>query len=328
MTQDVSKNGNAVSTDHMPLPSARDMDVRLDALIVDDAFNARTNLDGGVGDEHTKVSHVQDSMQSAGQITPILVETRRMGQGKNATEKYYLISGFRRVTAARKLGWDTIKARAFEPMSEKQRIYLNLMENTAREDLSAYDTAMACSKLIQLGDTSQEVGLRLGKSDSYIRALNGNVRGLIPMILQRWKVESSSSFGGKAKVCSTDWLAKVSKLTLADGSPDVAQQEVEYYSKLSSKDPKAHAEVKGTSGEAGTGNAGTDQPKAEIVKRPSKIAIENAIKAMLAKTNAGLGNKESMAIAMEALRWSLGIRDKIVDGVVCLYDPGVDKLSE
>jgi ParB/RepB/Spo0J family partition protein len=304
------------TTDHMPLPSARDMDVALSSLIVDDAFNSRTNLDGSTGDEHTKVSHVQDSMQSAGQITPILVETRRQGK----TERFYLISGFRRVAAAKKLGWDTIKARAFEPMSEKQRIYLNLLENTARQDISAYDTAMACAKLIALGETSEQVGLRLGKSDSYIRNLNNSASKLCKLVLDRWRLESSASFGGKAKVCSTDWLAKVCNLP-------VDQQEVEYFSKLASKDPKAHAEAKGTDGTNGA-TGGTEEPKATIVKRPSKIALENARTAMKAKINSGSAHKEELLIAISAINYALGEQANILHGVVTLFDAESDKLVE
>ena len=326
MTQDISKNGNA---DHMPLPVARDLDINMSSLIVDDAFNSRTNMDGSshggadakVGDEHTKVSHVQDSMQSAGQITPILVETRRMGQGKNAVEKYYLISGFRRVAAARKLGWDTIKARAFEPMSEKQRIYLNLLENTARQDISAYDTAMACSKLVALGETSEQVGLRLGKSDSYIRNLNNSATKLSKQILNRWKVESSAGFGAKLKVCSTDWLAKVCNMT-----PE--QQEVEYYSKLSSKDKVAYTEATGKAEGDKSGEGGTEQPKATIVKRPSKLVIENAVKALLAKCNAGNGTADILLV-MEAFRWVLGVKDNVKSATgVMVFDPETDKFIE
>ena len=324
MTQDISKNGNI---DHMPLPAARDLDITLASLIVDESFNSRTNMDGSshggtdakVGDEHTKVSHVQDSMQSAGQITPILVETRRMGQGKNAVEKYYLISGFRRVMAARKLGWDTIKARAFEPMSEKQRIYLNLLENTARQDISAYDTAMACSKLVALGETSEQVGLRLGKSDSYIRNLNNSATKLIKIVLDRWKYESSTGFSAKIKVCSTDWLAKVCAM-------DAAGQEVEYFSKLSSKDKEAYVKAKGEDVTNGAG--GTEQPKATIVKRPSKVAVENARVAMLAKINSGSKHAAELSVAMSALNWALGNSEDITHGDIVLFNTEADKLVE
>lgn len=315
MTQDISKNGNV---DHMPLPAARDLDIPLASLMIDDAFNSRTNLEGDVSEETTRVEHIEHSLGSAGQITPILVETRRVGQGKNATEKYYLISGFRRVAAAKRLQWDTIKARAFEPMSEKQRIYLNLLENTARKDISAYDTAMACCKLIALGETSAQVGLRLGKSDSYIRNLNNSATKLCNLVLQRWKLESSSAFGGKAKFCSTDWLSKVNQL-------DAAGQEVEYYSKLSSADKEAYKVQKGTDAPK-TGD--TEQPKATIVKRPSKVAVENARVAMLAKINAGSSHAAELAVAMSALNWALGNTEDIAHGDIVLFNTEADKLVE
>jgi hypothetical protein len=132
----------------------------------------------------------------------------------------------------------------------------------------------------------------------------------------RWALESSAGFGGKAKVCSTDWLAKVCKLP-AD------QQEVEYFSKLASKDPKAHSEAK-----PANENSNTENVKIEVKKRPSKIVIENAILAMVGKINAKSAHADELKIACDALSWALGNRNTIAHGVVTLFDPMSDKVVE
>src|SRR3990172_3163365 len=147
---------------------AKSMDVALTSLIVDLPFNSRSNVDGNLGSS-TSVQNVADSLHTSGQITPILVERRTVKEGGKNVEKYYLVSGFRRVAAATKLAkenpgqWETLAARGFEPMTESQRRYLNLIENTAREDLTSYDLAMACVPIHRTGESSTDIAGKLGK---------------------------------------------------------------------------------------------------------------------------------------------------------------------
>lgn len=57
---------------------------------------------------------LEDSLQNDGQLEPIIV--RRL----SGSQRWQVVDGFRRVDAARKLGWKSIKARCFDVLSNEQ----------------------------------------------------------------------------------------------------------------------------------------------------------------------------------------------------------------
>lgn len=66
-----------------------------------------------------------DSMDRFGLIHPVLID-----------QKNELVAGFRRLQAARQLGWETIDARLVELASKKDRTLLEMDENLVRRDFS------------------------------------------------------------------------------------------------------------------------------------------------------------------------------------------------
>lgn len=56
---------------------------------------------------------LEDSLQADGQLEPIVV--RRL----SGSARWQIVDGFRRVDAARKLGWKTVKARCFDVLSNE-----------------------------------------------------------------------------------------------------------------------------------------------------------------------------------------------------------------
>ncbi len=75
--------------------------------------------------ENGDINSLMESLQTHGLINPIVV-----------TEKFELIAGFRRYTAAKTLGWDTIPATIVEASGKLQRLELEMEENLQRLDFS------------------------------------------------------------------------------------------------------------------------------------------------------------------------------------------------
>lgn len=318
-----------MSTD-VSYTKAKSADIPMSALVIDDKFNCRLHL--GVPDDAKpaelkagdKVPDVMGnlltSMKMNGQATPILVERRKEGKG----EKYYLISGFRRVSAASKLGWDTIAARVFEPMTEAQRLLLNLTENTARDNLESWDVAMACHRLSVEGLDSKEVAIKIGRSDSYVRALCLDIKNIHPSIKDRWQKECVPGFIG-ATVCSTDWLSKINSMR---DDEQLKEFEIRKGSKLKKGDP----DWRPSAAQAGAGKDGAEGDKPEVkVKTQSRPNIETARTALVAKLNVETDPavKRDLQVACDALRWVLGFT-KIIErnGTdAALYNPETDKVE-
>ncbi len=75
--------------------------------------------------ENGDIHLLMESMREHGLINPILI-----------TEKFELIAGFRRYTAATKLGWDAIPATVVEATTKLQKLELEMEENIQRLDFN------------------------------------------------------------------------------------------------------------------------------------------------------------------------------------------------
>jgi ParB family chromosome partitioning protein len=66
-----------------------------------------------------------DSMEAIGLLNPIVIDSN-----------HYLIAGYRRLTAARKLGWEHIEARVVDVRDRKTLLMIEMEENTTRRDFT------------------------------------------------------------------------------------------------------------------------------------------------------------------------------------------------
>lgn len=71
------------------------------------------------------INALADSMRRLGQLQPILVDADNR-----------LVCGYRRVEAARSLGWDTVDARQVDANTKEERLMIEAEENTTREDFT------------------------------------------------------------------------------------------------------------------------------------------------------------------------------------------------
>lgn len=86
------------------------------------------------------LSDLMHSMRKHGLIHPVLVDT-----------DHCLVAGYRRLCAARKLGWESIDVRVVDVKSKKERLILEIEENRSRRNFSPEDLDRA-RKLLDRSD--------------------------------------------------------------------------------------------------------------------------------------------------------------------------------
>ena len=80
-----------------------------------------------------------ESLKKHGQLTPIIVNRNNE-----------LIAGFRRLQAAKRLGWKSIEAVILDRPSQQQKLEIEIEENVQRQDLSAEELAEGLMRLQKL----------------------------------------------------------------------------------------------------------------------------------------------------------------------------------
>lgn len=102
---------------------------------------------------------------------------------------FFLRAGFRRATAARRLGWKQIPAIILPhdtPLVEEY--WTNIIENSARQRLSTYEIAVSAKTMRdQFGVRARDFARRAGYSDSYVENLLRCIDRLPPEIVKEWK---------------------------------------------------------------------------------------------------------------------------------------------
>ncbi|HKI43864.1 MAG TPA: ParB/RepB/Spo0J family partition protein [Balneolales bacterium] len=126
--------------------------------------------------DELKLQELAESIQQHGLIQPITV--RYVGE-----KRYELISGERRLRAARMAGFHDIPAYIRE-IDDEQSLAFALIENVQREELNPIEIAMGYRRLIdECSYTQDEVSKKVGKSRSavtnFLRLLN------LPALIQR-----------------------------------------------------------------------------------------------------------------------------------------------
>ncbi len=107
------------------------------------------------------LDELKQSIKEKGVIQPITV--RRFSGG------YQLISGERRVRAAREAGLRTIPAYVIEVRSEEEMLELALVENLQREQLNPIEIAISYRRLMEeCGLTQEAVSQAIGKDRSTV----------------------------------------------------------------------------------------------------------------------------------------------------------------
>jgi ParB family transcriptional regulator, chromosome partitioning protein len=128
-----------------------------------------------------------ESMRHEGLIEPIVVRRRGEGETERAGEEtgvsphhplaqsprlqYELISGERRLRAAKLLGWETIEAKIIATVSEAEAAVKGLIENIQREDLNPIEEAEGFKALSDLDGnywTQKQIATVSGRTQGYV----------------------------------------------------------------------------------------------------------------------------------------------------------------
>jgi ParB family chromosome partitioning protein len=104
-------------------------------LISPETITVKKRIRKDLGD----ISGLMESLKTHGQLTPIIIN-----------RDYELIAGFRRLQAARRLGWKSIEAVMIDKPTEQQKLEVEIEENVQRLDLSAEEIAEGMARLDRL----------------------------------------------------------------------------------------------------------------------------------------------------------------------------------
>lgn len=137
-----------------PLAAGKVIHIPIEDIDLDDVtFKFRFSL---------RVGALQESIKRDGQQLPVIV--RKLP--KRSGHKYQLISGFRRVTAIKELGWDTVAAMVREDLDDDAAaLRASVLENTARKTYSDIDRAYVIQTHLSQGHTVDQLAelMRLSK---------------------------------------------------------------------------------------------------------------------------------------------------------------------
>ncbi|MBO5211986.1 MAG: ParB/RepB/Spo0J family partition protein [Clostridia bacterium] len=101
-----------------------------------------------------------DSIRQYGIIQPLVV--------RKSNDGYELVSGERRLRAAKELGLDSVPC-VLAQINEEKSAHIAIIENLLREDLNMFEEAQAFESLIDTyGITQEQLAKKLSNSQSYI----------------------------------------------------------------------------------------------------------------------------------------------------------------
>lgn len=130
------------------------------AQLAPSPFNPRSSSDT------ERLAELADSMRASGLQQPIVARPVIIEN----TQRFEIVFGHRRATAARSLGWDEIPA-IVRDLSDEQVIVAQAIENLQREDLNALDEARGYRQLLdELQVPVDDIVARVGKSRTQIYA--------------------------------------------------------------------------------------------------------------------------------------------------------------
>lgn len=125
------------------------------------ASNVRRSMDP------LDLQELQASLRRYGMLQPVIVQPI---PGKRAGHRYQLIAGFRRVTAAKALGWVEVPAQVLDrALAPRERVAVQLTENMQRETMRIRDIVISIQTLRDDQMSLQNIAETLGLGVSTVR---------------------------------------------------------------------------------------------------------------------------------------------------------------
>jgi len=115
--------------------------------------------------DETALQELANSIREFGILHPLVVTKHEVQTESGTNVEYHLISGERRLKAAKIVGLERVPAIVKAVPTDRERLELAIIENIQRENLNPIETARAYAKLQdQFGLTQREIAVRVGKS--------------------------------------------------------------------------------------------------------------------------------------------------------------------
>lgn len=113
-----------------------------------------------------RMEELKRAIQTQGIIEPLIA--RRIAAGDDGIARYELIAGERRLRAARELGLEFVPVVVRE-LDDRAALEMALVENLAREELSAIEEGIAFKRLSKyFSQSHDQIAERVGKSRPYV----------------------------------------------------------------------------------------------------------------------------------------------------------------
>lgn len=236
------------------------MTMLLDDLTIDPEWNNRTSLWGedtfkkgkfpkgdGTDNFHgpardsgeapatagNEVKDLADLIKKSKMLTPPTVSLRKDGTK-------FLVAGFRRVEAVKSLGWKMIPVMA-KVMTPSEEIQWNLIENTARKNLTTYEQARGC---LRMAESMKAEGISPSKGGRGVEGYAGPISSslkisrtavnlylrlfakLHPVIINAWEGgDSWCSLNRLDKIASEKADAQLKLYKAKDVEPDTGDED-------------------------------------------------------------------------------------------------------
>lgn len=164
-----------------------------DIVIDKDFQNTRLYEDAlrpdATSSEGQRLIDLKKSMDTEGQKTPIVVA---IGPNK----KFLIRAGFRRHKCALELNWEKIRAVVLPQWTNKEDEYwFNILENTARKNLSTFEAANAAKLMRDKFKVTQKVfAEKTGYSVTHVSKLLRCIDHLPEELIQHWRNGTGLSF--------------------------------------------------------------------------------------------------------------------------------------
>lgn len=278
--------------------------IPLQLVEFDHSWNSRT----GEFRKDEEFQELIDSLRDNGQDIPILVRPHP-DKTKAKSTPYSAVYGFRRGEAllaiaraqnesfkdkdaraiAKALGAQMVTVKAtVKEMTEVQAREANIRENVIRKDLKAADCCFAVKNLSDLGRSTAEIKLSLGKAQTYVDKCK-RVMGLPKDVLKDWRERALNPL-------SVDEMDQLSRL-------EGAEKQREAYDKLTSNKKPRSGKGKKSKVQALTRLAEQMATKLGSLARAELIEVDgdwDAIVDHLVSIPENFGPKETNAIAEAA----------------------------
>jgi ParB/RepB/Spo0J family partition protein len=203
--------------------------IPLDRIDLDDTrFRFRATL---------RVGTLSKSIKADGLHVPIIV--RSFGRGRGT--RYQIISGFRRTTAVRDLGFEAVPAVVRNDLEDDEEAFrASVLENTQRKTWSDIDRALVIRGYDERGHTGREIAEVLGLTDRQAR----NIRSLLELPEEAQRAVDDEG----DKVTATH---AITVRQLAARYPDLDWGRWGEWSQMTRPCEQEHSELYGTTKDAG-----------------------------------------------------------------------------